>query len=341
MNKRQRKRICYTLALIVVIIVSNACSPDGRKPFWEADVKKVKIDRVQIHQYEKLLFSINPFTLQDSLEPHYEQYAFFLEGTLGNPPAIERLYNFITDPDILSLYLDTYEKWQDLDALEESLTDAFRYYRYHFPGIDFPQTYSYLSGVDYMTRIIYTDEHLAIGLDNYLGSDYELYDELGIPRYQSRWMRPERLIIDVMLAFADARLADFTPIPETLLDHMIYYGKRYYFLDCMLPRIHDTLKIAYTGHNMEWMNKYTGYAWTYKLDNDLLYTTDHRIITQFTGEAPFTSAFGRESAPRTGVWLGWHIVREYMRRNPDVSLQGLLNEENSRSILSGSRYRPG
>jgi hypothetical protein len=341
MNKRQKKQICFTIALIVVIFFSNACTGDGRKPFWEADISGVHINEVHIHRYEKMLFGLNPFTLQDSLESHYEEYAFFLDGTLGDPSAMESLYDFVTDPDILSLYFDIHEKWEDPKALAEPLTYAFRFHRYHFPDIGFPQIYSYISGIDYMMPVIYTGDILAIGLDNYLGSDYELYNKLGIPRYQSRWMRPERLVVEVMLAFADARLSEYSTVPETLLDHMIYHGKRQYFLDCMLPSTQDSLKIAYTGANIQWMEYYKGYAWTYKLDNDLLYTTDHRAITQFTGEAPFTSAFGRESAPRTGVWLGWQIVREYMRRNPDLLLPDLLSEGDSRKILSGARYRPG
>ena len=340
MNKRTKKRNCYAIALIVVIIFGNACSRDGRKPFWEADVSGISIDKVEIHRYEEVFFSLNPFTLEESLEPYAKQFSFFIEGSLGNPAAIESLYNFVTDPEIKELYLDTSEKWADPDAISDPLAQAFRFHRYHFPDIDLPEVYTYISGIDYMMPVIYTGDKLVIGLDNYLGSDYALYDRLGIPRYLSRWMRAERLASEVMLAIADERLAEYAPMPETMLDHIIYHGKRQYFLDSMLPRTHDTLKIAYTAQNAEWMKNYEGYAWTYKLDNNLLYTSDHRVINQFTGEAPFTSAFGRESAPRTGVWLGWQIVREYMRRNPDVGLRELLSEGDSRKILSGARYRP-
>lgn len=340
MNKRPNKRNCYAIALIIIIFVCNACSRDGSKPFWEADISEISIEKVDIHRYEDVLFSLNPFTLEESLAPYYEQFSFFMEGTLGNPAAIESLYNFVTDPEIKELYIDTSKKWEDPDAIAEPLAQAFRFHRYHFPDIELPEVYTYVSGIDYMMPVIYTGDKLVIGLDNFLGSDYALYDRLGIPRYLSRWMRAERLAVEVMLAFADARLSEYSPMPETMLDHMIFHGKRQYFLDSMLPRTHDTLKIAYTEANMGWIKNFEGYAWTYKLDNNLLYTSDHRVINQFTGEAPFTSAFGRESAPRTGVWLGWQIVREYMRRNPDVVLQELLSEGDSRKILSGARYRP-
>ena len=341
MNKRQKKQICFTIALIVVIILGNACSRKGRKPFWEADISEISMDKLHIHRYEEVLFSLNPFTLKESLEPYYEQYLFFLEGTLKNPVALENLYDFVTDPSINELFLDTNDQWEELDVFAKSLANALKFHRYHFPRYELPKIYTYISGIDYMMPVIYTGDKLVIGLDNYLGNDYELYDRLGIPRYRSHWMRQERLLVEVMLAFADMRLAEYAPMPETLLDHMIYHGKRQYFLDSMLPRTHDTLKIAYTAKNIEWMENYEGYAWTYKLDNNLLYTSDHRTITQFTGEAPFTPAFGRASAPRTGVWLGWQIVREYMRRNPDISLQELLGEGDARKILMGARYRPG
>ncbi len=340
MNKRLKKRNCYVIALIVLILFGSACSRDGRKPSWEADVSGISIEKMEIQRFEEVLFNVNPSTLEGSLEPYFEKFSFFIEGSMGNSEAIESLYNFVTDPEIRELFIDTGKRWDDTDAITEPLAHTFRFHRYHFPDIELPEVYTYISGIDYMMPIIYTGDKLVIGLDNFLGSDYALYDRLGIPRYLSRWMRPERLNVEVMLAFADARLSEYAPMPETLLDHIIYHGKRQYFLDNMLPRTHDTLKIAYTATNLEWMRHFEGYAWTYKLDNDLLYTSDHRIINQFTGEAPFTSAFGRDSAPRTGVWLGWQIVREYMRRNPEVDLQKLLSEGDSRKILAGARYRP-
>lgn len=340
MNKRLKNRICFTLIFFLAIPLIISCSRDSRKPFWEADISNIHIAPPHIQRYETALFGIDPTSLQDSLTNLHDAYAVFLERTLDNPAALERLYNFITDPVIRELFNDTAEQFDDLNFLKESLERSFRFHLYHFPDSELPELYTYISGVDYVSPVKYSGDHLVIGLDNYLGSDYPLYEKLGIPRYLAFWMRPERIVVDVMLAMADQRLAEHASVPETLLDHMIYYGKRQFILDCLLPRMHDTLKVAFTGNRFEWMKQYSGYAWTYKLDNNLLYSTDPRVIIQFTGEAPFTSAFGRDSAPRTGVWLGWQIVREYMRRNPGMGLIELLEEEDARKILTGARYRP-
>jgi hypothetical protein len=47
----------------------------------------------------------------------------------------------------------------------------------------------------------------------------------------------------------------------------------------------------------------------------------------------------QESAPQLGVWLGWNIVRQYMERHPEVTLNGLLSEGDHQKILSA--FVPG
>ncbi len=241
---------------------------------------------------------------------------------------------------MIDLYYDTREVWPGMQDLEDELTEAFRYYSYHFPDDSIPTIFSYISGIDYQAPVMYAEGHLVIALDTYLGSDYEIYGRLGIPAYQSRWMIPERVSLDVMRKLAIKHLSRVSPRPENLLEHMVHQGKILYFLDCMLPHVEDSLKIKYTGQQLAWMERNAGFSWTYKIENELLYDTDHGVITKFTGEAPFTSAFSRNSAPRTGAWLGWQIVREFMRRHDDQSLQELMQETDARKILSGSRYRP-
>lgn len=340
MNKRSKIRICYVLLAMILLVTLPACSKRERRAFYEADISDTQIDSLRISRYEKVLFRLNPFVLREEIEPYREEFSIFIGHDPVDDLQTQRLFDFITDPFVIDLYLDSKEMWEKHDNMEEILNQAFRYYKYHFPDHEIPHLYTYISGVDYMSPVKVGGNKVVIGLDTYLGPGYTKYDELAIPRYISRWMRPERMIVDVMRTMADARLEETAPEAENLLEHMIYYGKRQFLLDCLLPRTHDSLKIAYTHQQLEWMNKYESYAWTYKIDNDLLYTTDHRTINNFMGDAPFTSVFGNQSAPRTGVYIGWQIVRNYMRRNPDITVGELLAESDARRILSGARYRP-
>ena len=48
----------------------------------------------------------------------------------------------------------------------------------------------------------------------------------------------------------------------------------------------------------------------------------------------------RDSAPKLGVWMGWQIVRKYMKEHPDVTLQQLMADNDAQKILNQSKYKP-
>ncbi len=340
MVKQITKRTCFFCLSIVFFFAFMACSMHERKPFYEADISGIHLDDIPISQYEEVLFNANPFILSEELEPHLEEFGFFLGEGIIEPEGQQQLYDYVTDPFLIELYLDSRERWESLKELKKALTRAFRFYKYHFPDETIPRVYSYVSGIDYIMPVKYANGHMVIALDTYLGPDYPNYDKIGLPKYQSQQMRPEKVPVDAMRILAEKHLAKASHIPENLLEHMIYQGKKQFFLDCMLPRTPDSLKISYTARQLSWMQENEGPVWAYKLDNELLYSTEHGVIQQFLRDAPFTSPFSRQSAPRTGVYLGWQIVREYMQRNPDVDLQELINESDAREILAGARYRP-
>jgi hypothetical protein len=328
--------IQYVCLIVLGVSFLYSCN---RKPHYQVSISRVHIDPVSIDRYEEVLFNINPFALREEIEPHIEKFRFFLGDETDDPEHLKPLYDYITDPLIKELYLDTRDIWPDLDALEESLTLAFRYYRAHYHDMPIPRLYSYISGLDHQQPIKYASNHLVIGLDMYLGSDYPKYHRIGVPAYQLLRMDPACVLPDVIRKIGEKHLQESATIPETMLEVMIYEGKLLYFMDCMLPGLNDSLKIGYTGNQTTWMQQNRGMVWSYFLENDMLYSTDRQIINKFSGDAPFTSAFSRNSAPKTAVWVGWQIVREYMRRHPDMSLSQLFREQDARKILHESRYR--
>jgi hypothetical protein len=47
-----------------------------------------------------------------------------------------------------------------------------------------------------------------------------------------------------------------------------------------------------------------------------------------------------ESPGRTANWIGWQIVKSYMRRNPANTLDDLILEKDAQAILDASKYKP-
>jgi hypothetical protein len=113
-------------------------------------------------------------------------------------------------------------------------------------------------------------------------------------------------------------------------------------MDAVMPETSDTLKIGYTQNQLVWCDENEAGIWAYFLENDLLFESDYLKIQKYLAEAPFTPGIGEksESAPKLGIWTGWQIVKKYMDKNPEVSLQQLMLESDSQKILSLSKYKP-
>ncbi|NOR88304.1 MAG: hypothetical protein GQ527_11915 [Bacteroidales bacterium] len=63
------------------------------------------------------------------------------------------------------------------------------------------------------------------------------------------------------------------------------------------------------------------------------------VSNKFINDAPFTAVLGDDSAPRTGIWLGYQIVYSYMK-NSEVDLMDLLKNTDAQQILQQSSYKP-
>jgi hypothetical protein len=40
------------------------------------------------------------------------------------------------------------------------------------------------------------------------------------------------------------------------------------------------------------------------------------------------------------MWVGWQIIKSYMKNNKDATLEKLMAEPDAQRILSKSKYRP-
>jgi hypothetical protein len=322
--------------LLIMLFIFPQCSGDQH---YKADLSGIHIEPISISRYEEALFNIDPKNLRQEIDQYIDTFYIFLGEEINDSVSQKQLYDYISDPMIRTLYNETQEMWSDLSNLEVSLTHAFRYYKAHFPQASIPAIYSYVSGLDHQLPIKYFDGHLVIGLDMYMGSEYPRYQQMGVPQYKIRLMDPAYTVADVMRVMAEKHFQEHHFVPETFLDFMIYEGKILYFLDCMLPDLNDTIKIGYSAKQLDWIQNNRAFVWSYYLENEFLFSTDRLLINKFVGDAPFTAAFSRNSAPRTVAWTGWQIVREYMRRHPQKTLNDLFGESNSQVILRESRFR--
>jgi hypothetical protein len=339
-RKKQSLSPGYMLLILLLlpVVFITSCK---KQPPWKADISSIKIDPVQVKRYDRVLFNIDAANLRQELDPYIEEYYVFLGDEIDTPSGQQQLYEYLQNEFIQEVYTDTQQVWEDTSELDNELTRAFRYYIYHFPEKQIPDIYSYISGIDFEIPVFYQQGTAVIGLDMFLGRDYYNYDRIGVPAFKRVRFIPQAAPLEIMRSLGKYLQMEATEAPAHLLDFMILEGKLLYYMDCIFPDHADSLKIYYTAAQLQWAQKNEGQAWAFLLNNEMLYSGDRQLIQKLTGDTPFTAPFSMGSSPRMGSYHGWMIVREYMRRNPEVSLQQLFNEKrDSRQILSESRYRP-
>ncbi len=310
----------------------------------KVDLSTVTVDLAYFNFEDDLFAAKND--LPNELPALDEKYKKFLPvftyemiriGGPESPDYLDQFQSFLNDTLILSVKRNVDEAI-DKEGLKEELTEAFRYYRYYFPDRVVPEIYTCVSGFN--QSIVMTDSLIGISLEKYLGADCPYYQQLGIAAYKSANMHPGKIVPDVMYAWGMTEFP-FDGKATHLIDHMIYEGKLLYFLDAMLPDLADTLKIGYSEKQLDFCKVKEEAMWTYMAEYKLLYSTERMDVKRYIDDAPYTSSFTADSPGRTGVWLGWQIVRSYMKNNPEVSLPELLNDNNYQEILVKSGYQPG
>jgi len=271
-------------------------------------------------------------------------YRIISIGGSDEEQYISNLLSFTHDEVIKEISQKCNEIFPDVDEVQEGLNTAFKYYLYYYPDKPVPEVYTYLSGFN---QSVVTDEKiLGIGLDKFLGTDCDFYSRLAIPEYSRKNMHPQKIIADCMRAWGlmefDAGRPDYIRedgVEDNLINNMLFNGKIMYFLDAVLPGVEDSLKIGFSSNQLEWCISNEANMWNYLIDNQLIFSSDLMVVTKLINNAPNTVYFTKESPGRSGIWIGWQIIKSYMKKSKS-SLQDLMVNNDYRGILNNSRYNP-
>ncbi len=247
-----------------------------------------------------------------------------------------QLEAFLSDTMIVNLKAEA-DLRIDRGRLKNDFTEAFRHYRYYFPGQVVPAVYTCISGLN--ESVVLADSLIGISLDKYLGADFDYYPRLGLPAYKIRNMHPQKIVPEALYFWAMTEYPISTQASK-VIESMIYEGSLLYFVDAMQPEVHDSLKIGYTSDQLEFCQAGEADMWAYLAEHNLLFSTKRMDIKRYVDDGPYTSSFTTESPGRVGAWLGWQIVRSYMMKNPEMSLKQLMETQDYLQILNESGYQP-
>ena len=285
---------------------------------------------INIDRFDKKFYNIDSFKLND-LKKEYS-YLF--------PEKFDDIVWVNRRKDSLQLILKNAieKKIENFDFIEDEINYLFKHVKYYFPKTNIPKIVTLINNVDYQSKIIYLDTLVLISLDTYLGKNHEVYN--GIPNY---------IKYDMDISFLSSHIADKFlnskinyPKERTFLSQIIYYGKKLYLKEKLLPNKNDTITIGYSKKDLNWAQENELYIWKYFIEKELLYNTDSKLIRRFLDPSPFSKFYleiDNQSPGRIGRWIGWQIVRSFMKKNPEVKIEDLIFKP-SEELFIKSGYKP-
>jgi len=314
---------------------------------WEVNTSSIELDlnfqRFELDLWEFGEDRVSPEESVELSKKYPRLFPLFKQGILrfgqaDSIKSLKMLNDFVNHKDIRSLFeavKNTYPR-NELASEEEQLTDGFKRYKFHFPDKTIPEVKSMISAFNFST--VTGDQLLAVSLDNYLGKDYEIYPQIGLPEYKFNKFERKYLVSDALKAWFTTEFE--TEGNRKLIEQMIFNGKILYLLHALLPNLDPWIKFSYNEEELNWCETNESEVWFHFVDMELLYTDEIFKIRKYLGEAPFIAGFPKNSPGKVGQWVGYRIVKAYMDAHPKMSLSELMETGNDSRFLQQSNYKP-
>ncbi len=312
---------------------------------------------IEIVRFEQLLFPDTNITAAEiealagehpAFSDIYFQYVFpGADDFVEEDPElrIQNIQATIRHPRTQWLFDTVQQIYPDLSEVEAELEEAFRYAKYYFPEKETPRIYTTISDFGYFPFVYAEDslrDGIGISLEMFLGSDFPYMSYTGLNNafsdYLIRSYNKEHIARRTLEVWIDDLAG--APSGNRLLDLMIHNGKKLYILESLMPQASDTIIMDYPAVKMDWVTSNEKQIWYHFTTNDMLYETSMRKLQKHLGPSPGSPGMPPEAPGNTASWLGWQIVKAYMKNNPTVTLKELLANKDAQKILDDSGYRP-
>lgn len=329
--------------VLLTLFLLSSCRCNNRKnvrlPDTELNISVKRLDRV--------LFQLGADSLGAKFRVMNAKYDDFLAFYVTNvlnlgdykkqpEQTMEKLAAYLRDPYVHEVRDSCEKVFSDFSPYKKELELALRYFHFYFPEKPVPQIVTFLSNFTY-SAITFDTLYLGIALDMHLGESFKYYPDL-YPRYMYEKFSSEYLVANSMKALATQHF-NIEPKDNTVLSQMIANGLTLHFTDLLMPDAEDYKKIGYNPEDIQWCMMSEPEIWKFFVDRQLLYSTDMLQNRQYISPGPAASGMPREAPGNIGSWVGWRIVRAYVKKYPDTKFEELLKIE-PQEMLVNSGYKP-
>ena len=304
----------------------------------DVDISGVEVN-LELQRFEQDLFKTTAYeSLKSKYRYFFRVYTDNILNINSNNPIMmtNGLKDFCSVPEIKEIYKEVEGKYEDFSPEFNKIQEAFTYYKYHFPQKNIPKIITFISGFNY--GILSLDSTLGIGLDMFLGKDYNYYSALQFPLYKRNKLQQKNIPFATLKGWIETEYM-MESNNQSCLSRMVERGKVLYAMDAVFPFAPDSSKIQYSPQQMNWAQENEVFVWATLVDQSLLYEKNFSKTYKLFNDGPFTSLFEQTSAPRIGEFIGWQIVRSFMENN-QIKLSELMQMNDAQELLAKSNYKP-
>lgn len=243
-----------------------------------------------------------------------------------NDSSFHLVYDFYNSEYIREIEREKLKIVEKLPKHEERIKKAFQYFAYHFSDSLLPKHIFYINKL--FTQISCSNDNIAVGLESYISPESEIVKTIPMEQFyqwQRNRMDVKYLERDILLSWIQVQL--FDEIDGNFAEHLIQAGKVLYVLNATFPKESEAYILRYSDEAYDWAVQNERAVWNYLVAEQMLFKSDEQTKVNFLNEGPKTVGLADDAPDRVGQYLGYKIVKGYMQKNKNLSLEELLKTQ--------------
>lgn len=276
--------------------------------------RETQVPEVTISRFDTEVAGYSQMTAsqRDEFRSRYpEAISFVTAAADGNVDSM--LMEYAVSNAVTMFGPDISQRFTAEDSINRILGEIRAAMSDKLPGLRWKDPVGVIS--TYNQSVILTDSVSLIGLNHYLGEDYTAYS------YFDPFQRHLKTQRHLPYDFAEALIANAFPYKPgdtpTLLERILYEGALLTAVNEVVPGDDIAESMGYDDDQWQWLNENESNIWKSLIDRDMLFSVDPTLADRMTRPAPKTMAVHPDAPGRAGRYIGYRIVQQWLRNNPN------------------------
>lgn len=326
------KKSIILSAITIVAAIATSCDKSGHSSD-SVPVEITRLDRA-IYNYQAA-DSAARAAMIDSMRPGLEAMSVVFKDSLTCDSSLS---TFSGKTAVRMFTPEVERRFSSLDSLQSVIGGLYAALAREMPSVKPPRLYGIVA--PYNNSMFMVDTVMLVSLNHYLGADFDGYSYF--PPFERALKRPDMMPYDLAEAIVAINSPYRPGAGATALSRLLYEGALTEAKMRLVPDPSLENALGYDSSQLDWLDDNEGRIWNELITRKLLYSTDPREIDRLVMPSPATTLINQQAPGRAGRYIGYKIIKSYLKQHPETTISQLLDPAfyNSSTTLPDSKYSP-